>query len=301
MSTLLDHPVPTLPPPQKRPGARRLRPPQWSSRTYRIIGLIVGLLFAFGLWLFYFSSVFALNSLVVEGVRTVDPKEVGIAADLGAGTPLARVNAQDVQARITTIPAVGSVEVIRRWPDTVVIRVVERDPVAAIAEGERFATVDATGFTFATTKKQPGGLPLLEAAEGSALMASVGVAAGMPSDLLKKIATIDAVDPNSIVLTTKDGVTVMWGKSEDNVLKGQILAALLKKTDDNWIDLRLPSTPTSAAASPKPAPPPSTEPTPTSGAVDAQGNPIGGDAGAEIPVVPGLVPESIEPVPVDPN
>jgi len=248
----------------------------------------------FGMWLFYFSSVFALDSLVVEGVRTVAPAEVGAIADLGAGTPLARVNATDVAARVMGIPAVSSAQVTRRWPNTVVIQVVERDAVAAVPDGDQFATIDASGFPYIASKKQPKGLPMVAAAEGGPRSATISVAASLPPELRAKTQTVAALDPSSVVLTTNDGVTVMWGPSEDNAVKAQILAALLKKTDDKWIDLRLPTTPTSAQSSPKPAPLPTPEPTPIPATTDGTGEP---PTGAEVPVLPGVVPSTIGPIP----
>ena len=139
MSTLLDHPLPTLPPPPPpKRGGRGPHVPQWSKRTWQILAGLVALVFVFGMWLFYFSSVFALESLVVEGVRTVNPTDVGQRADLGAGTPLARVNPDDVEARVMGLSAVQSVQVTRRWPNMIVISVVERDRVAALKDGDRF-------------------------------------------------------------------------------------------------------------------------------------------------------------------
>ena len=294
MSSLLDHPVPTLPPPPKRSRQRRLRLPKWSRQAYRIIGAAVAILLAIGMWLFYFSSVFALDSLVVEGVRTVSPAEVGAKADLGAGTPLARVNAADVSARVMGIPAVASVQVTRRWPNTVVIRVAERDAVAALAEGDRFATVDSSGFSYLMSKKQPKGLPLLNAVEGEPRTAAIDVAAALPANLRPKIATVSALAPRSVLLETKNGVTVMWGPPEESVIKAEILAALLSKTDDKWIDLRLPSTPTSAQSSPKPAPPPTAEPTTGTGDLTDGSEP---SAGTEVPVLPGVIPSTVAPIP----
>ncbi|NQU37889.1 MAG: FtsQ-type POTRA domain-containing protein [Actinobacteria bacterium] len=294
MSSLLDHPIPTLPPPPKRRGRSTPHLPRWSRKTYRIIGAIAAGLFLFGMWLFYFSSVFALDSLVVEGVRTVSPAEVGAKADLGAGTPLPRVNAEAVQTRVMAIPAVASVQVTRRWPNTVVIQVVERDAVAILADGDRFATLDGSGFAYRTSKRQPKRLPLIEATDGEPRTAAVAVAADLPAGLRPKIETIAATDARSVVLTTGDGVTVMWGAPEDNAVKAQILAALLKRTNDKWIDLRLPTTPTSAQASPKPVPPPTPDPTPSSAATDGTTE---SSSESEVPVLPGIVPSTIAPIP----
>ncbi|MEI2729856.1 MAG: cell division protein FtsQ/DivIB [Candidatus Nanopelagicales bacterium] len=292
MSTLLDHPLPTLPPPPPpKLGGRRPRLPNWSKRTWQILAALLAIVFVFGVWLFYFSSVFALESLVVEGVRTVNPTDVGQRADLGAGTPLAQVNPADVEARVMGISAIDSVKVTRRWPHMIVISVVERDRVAALKDGDRWATLDAHGFAFDFTKKKPQGLPVVEAPEGPARTAAIEVAAQLPADVASKIKKVTADRPDNVTLTTSSGVTVAWGSPEQSELKANILRALLAKTKNKWIDVRLPSTPTSAQSSPIPAPPPSPSPSVIAGTEGDQA-----PSGA-IPTVEGVVPSSLSPSP----
>ena len=292
MSTLLDHPLPTLPPPPPpKRGGKRPRLPNWSKRTWQILAALLAVVFVFGVWLFYFSSVFALESLVVEGVRTVNPTDVGQRADLGAGTPLAQVNPADVEARVMGISAIDSVKVTRRWPHMIVISVVERDRVAALKDGDRWATLDAHGFAFDFTKKKPQGLPVVEAPEGPARTAAIEVAAQLPADVASKIKKVAADRPDNVTLTTSSGVTVAWGNPEQSELKANILRALLAKTKNKWIDVRLPSTPTSAQSSPIPAPPPSPSPSVIAGTEGDQA-----PSGA-IPTVEGVVPSSLSPSP----
>lgn len=292
MSTLLDHPIPTLPPP---PPPKHRSPrgylPNWSRRTWRILAGIAVALFVFGMWLFYFSSVFALESLVVEGVRTVNPADVGQRADLGAGTPLARVNPDDVESRVMGIPAIESVQVSRRWPNIIVITVVERDRVATMKDGDRWATLDARGYAFDFTKKKPQGLPVVEAPDGPARTAAIAVAASLPPELASKIKKVSADTPDNVILTTSSGVTVAWGTSDQNELKAKILQALLARTKHKWIDVRIPTTPTSAQSSPTPAPPPSPSPSVSVG-VEGQPAPAVG-----VPTVEGVVPSSLSPSP----
>ena len=53
MSTLLDHPLPTLPPPPPpKLGGRRPRLPNWSKRTWQILAALLAIVFVFGVWLF---------------------------------------------------------------------------------------------------------------------------------------------------------------------------------------------------------------------------------------------------------
>lgn len=280
MATLLEHPVPTLPPPPKSPPpSRRKWLPNWSRRTWQVLAIVATVLFLGSVWLFYISSVFALQSLVIEGVRTVDPKDIGQRADLGAGTPLARVDADDVEARVMGIPAISSVSVSRRWPNMIVISVVERSRVAVMQQEDgRWATLDAGGYPFEFTKKKPQGLPVIEAPEGPARTAAIAVASALPPELASKVKLVSADDPDKVVLKTSSGATVAWGKSDQNELKARILLALLAKTKDGWIDLRVPTTPTSAQSSPRPRVP---TPTPSAGEIGPDGLPIAPSMGTE--------------------
>lgn len=298
MSTLLDHPLPTLPPPppKNRRGPKDFLP-KWSKTTWRVLAAIATVLFCGAMWLFYFSSVFALESLVVEGVRTVSPAEVGQRADLGAGTPLARVNAEDVEARVLGIQAIQSVNVSRRWPNMIVISVIERDHVAAMKDGDRWATLDAKGFPFAFSKKKPQGLPVVEAAEGPGRTAAIEVAASLPPELATKITKVSAENADNVLLTTSSGATVAWGSSDQNALKARILLALLAKSKHKWFDLRIPTTPTSAQSSPTPAPPPSPKVSLSPGAVEGDVPVDGVVPGEGIPSVQGVVPQSLTPSP----
>lgn len=290
---LLDHPVPTLPPPPKNGRGPKGWVPHWSKRTWQVLGGFAAILFLVGVWLFYFSSVFVLESLVVEGVRTVSPAEVGQRADLGAGTQLARVNPDDVEARVLGIQAIESVNVSRRWPNMIVINVVERDRVAAMKEGDRWTTLDAYGFPFVFAKKKPQGLPVVQAPEGAARTAVIEVASALPPELASKISKISAEQPDNVMLTTSSGATVVWGTPDQSELKARILLALIAKSKHKWFDLRIPTTPTSAESSPKPAPQPT--PTLSPGAVEGDSLLGGATPGSGIPTVSGVVPSTLAP------
>ena len=93
----------------------------------------------------------------------------------------------------------------------IVISVVERDRVAALKDGDRWATLDAHGFAFDFTKKKPQGLPVVEAPEGPARTAAIEVAAQLPADVASKIKKVTADRPDNVTLTTSSGVTVAWG------------------------------------------------------------------------------------------
>ena len=285
------------------PNKRKLRLPRlarFKRRTYIVGGAIFALLAAIAIYIFYFSSLFALESLVVEGVKDVDPKKVGNVADLTPGTPLAAVDVGDVREKVGAIPSVASVAVSLRWPHTIVISIVERQRVAGIADGDQFAVVDQNGNHFLPSRKRPVGLPLLEVAEDGPIRASaVAVLASLPEDIKAIVDTVSADRPDMVVLKLHSGVIVMWGGPDETDLKAQVLRALMDRTNDQWFDVRTPTSPTSAGSSPRPVPPPPTE-SPTPAPSDSQaidGVITGTPPGDLIPAIPSASALAVVPAP----
>ncbi|MEI6623147.1 MAG: FtsQ-type POTRA domain-containing protein [Actinomycetes bacterium] len=284
-STTAQRTAATPPPDPKRFRLMRLR-----KRTYIVTGVLLAVVVALAVWLFYFSSVFALETLVIEGVKDVSPAQVGSAAQLQTGIPLAKVDTGAVEAQVEALPSVANAQVTRRWPHTIVITIVERHRVATVASGDQFLIVDSTGYTFNQSKKRPAGLPLLEVADDNPARGSaIEVLTAMPDDILALVDKVAADSADKVVLTLRSGVTVVWGGPADSALKADVLRALLDKTKDKWIDLRTPNTPTSAQVSPKPAPPPVTEtPSPSASATpDVSTGPT--SAGSTVAISPGPV------------
>lgn len=263
MRSLLDEPrlvVDDSPPVRRR--WRRFR-----IKRRMAIGVLAAVLVlvAVLVWLFFFSSVFALRQVVVEGVRAVSPADVVSQTELSSGEPLARINTGVVAERVRGNPAIARVNVRRDWPDTIVIEIVERDRLAVVKGGGEYGVLDVDGTVFETSKKRPPGLPTMSTRAGPGRLAALEVLRQLPPDVFAQVESISADDPDDVVLTMRDGVKVAWGSPDDSPLKADVLRLLMRQLDGSkWIDVRVPSNPSSANASPTPAPPPVTEtPSPT--------------------------------------
>lgn len=236
---------------------------RFRRRTYTMSAAAFVVVVSFSIWLFGISAAFALETLVVEGVKDVTPAQVGELADLETGTPLASVDIGGVEARVQSLPSVARAQVTRRWPHTIVITILERDRVGTLLVDDKYSIVDSTGVIFNATKKRPIGMPLIEIPEdGPNRVAAIAVLTALPDDVSRQVDKVTAPSSDKVVLAMRDGTTVVWGGEQDSAFKADVLRALLAKSKDEWIDLRTPNTPTSAQSSPKPAPPPVT-PTPT--------------------------------------
>ncbi len=282
MRSLLDEPRLVV---DGAPGSRR----RWRRpripirrRTLAILLIISLVLVGVMTWLFLFSSAFTLRQVVVEGVRAVSPADVVRRTELTSGEPLARISTAIVAERVRSIPSVARVSVRRDWPDTVVIEIVERNRLAVVKQGNQFGVLDVDGTVFETSKKRPVGLPTMTGEPGPGRLAALEVLQQLPPDVLARVESVSADGPEAVVLTMEGGVKVMWGSPVDSPLKADVLRLLLQRLGGaKWIDVRVPSNPSTANASPTPAPPPVTEsPSPP---VDPDGTAATGGA-----IAPGL-------------
>lgn len=235
-------------------------PDQLKKKRY--LAIIVGVVVLVAAIFFgSLSPVAALNQVEVEGTTGRQAEKVRQAANLEPGIPLVKINENEVAARVQDVPTVASVQVSRSWPNTVVIKVVERKPVAKVEVGpQEWEIIDSTGQAFRTTKKLPD-LPTLEASvkppfTNHGRISGAQVLGAIPAWLKKRVLTAEADDPNAVRLLTDDNETIVWGTSEDSELKGQVLRVLMKEKGMFWFDVRNPRLPTVSEVEPRPAKPP---------------------------------------------
>jgi cell division protein FtsQ len=248
MSSTATKPAPAAPtPPGLQPDLRRELDRRRSTRRRLLAGaaavlglLVVGVL----VWLVAASSVLAARQVTVTGQRELTPAQVRDVAAVPLGVPLARQDVDAITRRVAALPQVASTTVERRWPHTVAVAVVEREPVLAIRQPEGFVLVDERGVAFETEDEVPDGV-LLANADPTAvpLLTDLGVvAAALPTELRDQVERIRAIGPADIVLELQSGTTVRWGDARESALKAQIVEALRTPTTRS-IDVSAPHTP----------------------------------------------------------
>jgi cell division protein FtsQ len=220
----------------RRPSApvtslnRRVRP---HGRRRRFLQVAAALLVVAGLgWLLLAGPVLAVRAVQVDGLSTLPAEQVREAAGIAEGTPLLRVDVDAAETRVARLPQVASVEVTRGWPDSVVVTVVERKPVAVVGQRGQRSLVDAEGVLFDTvTGAAPDGVVPLDVAspgpEDPATLAGVAALGVLPADVREQVAAAAATGPEDIALTLTDGTVVLWGDASKSRAKSAALVALL--------------------------------------------------------------------------
>ena len=236
----------------RRRFARRRRARRWSWwRPVLLLGLVTGLAGG-AIWLALYSSVFSVAAVQVEGTDLLSEEQVRRAAAVPDGEPLARVDLTAVEGRLRALAPVRSVRVTRAWPDRIMVRVVERDVVAAVLIGSTLHGVDIDGVVFETFRSRPTGLPLIEsrvdaasAQMREAMQEGAAVATAMPDELRARVDRIWVASMDRIALRLRGDRTVVWGSAEESQDKARVLAALIEaRPGVRRYDVSSPSEPT---------------------------------------------------------
>lgn len=88
---------------------------------------------------------FGVREIFVEGRKNTPIKALRKALALERGAPILFVDIVEARERLLALPWVSEVSVERVLPDTVVVHLVERSPLALWQNNGRFALIDKTG------------------------------------------------------------------------------------------------------------------------------------------------------------
>ena len=178
-----------------------------------------------------YSPILSLKTIQVEGASRVSSASVRAAVKAQLGRPLALVDFDSITRSLSKFPLIRSFVTETVPPDTLIIRIAERAPIATVATSSGFSVVDPAGIVIDSGAERQPGLPLIElgaATSGSpAFTASVGVLLALPPKLLKQVDTVTAQTSDDVTLTLTGGQSVVWGSVDQSALKAKVLAAVI--------------------------------------------------------------------------
>lgn len=199
------------------------------------------------LWGITYSPLFALRHVEVVGNVTLTSSDVRALADLEDGANVFHIDARGVEQAIEQDPWVASAAVERDLPTTIVVRVVERAPVARA--GTRVFAADGTVLPGASAPGLPEirtDFPPLDHVDVRAATA----AAGAMAPVVRERVDVILLEPDGdLLLHLRDGATIVYGRPGQDDAKAESLRALLRWAREQGVaiesaDLSAPSAPT---------------------------------------------------------
>lgn len=197
-----------------------------------VFAVLVVAMIGAGVWAVWFSGLLVAQKVRVTGIEHLTEEQVLQAAEVPLNTPLARLDTEAIEGRVSELAPARRVEVSRAWPETVVITVTERTPSAWVSRDNRPWEVDAQGVIFLPVDSPEAGLPELrvDADDADVVAAAARVAHDLRDTdpaLAGQVAAISAETQDSVELALLDGRTVVWGSAEDPGPKIRVLKVLL--------------------------------------------------------------------------
>ncbi|GAB3606670.1 hypothetical protein GCM10027413_20790 [Conyzicola nivalis] len=183
-----------------------------------------------------YSPLLALRTVSVDGTARVNAQEVVDAVDSQLGTPLALIDYGDITEKLADFPLIRSYVTEMVPPDTLVIHIVERAPVAAVVNGPEFDLLDPAGVVVQSSTTRPDGVPIIsigdQGVESAAFASVIEVLLALPPELLPQVDTISATTKDNVTFSLRGvGQTVVWGSSENSAYKAKVLAAMVANED----------------------------------------------------------------------
>lgn len=214
------------------------------------MGLLIALVA--GAVAFYNSDVLAIEEIEVEGASELTAEEVREIAALPQDATLLRFPRDEMQSRLTAHPWIRDAEIARRFPDSLVIRVEEREPAALIDSVDAgFWVVDREGFVLGehtpdatATATVIRDLPDFEPTEGEqfdspVLENALAVIAGLSDVMHARIRAVSAPSVDLTTLITSDDIEILVGSAEEIEKKEAVALRIMEEQGDAVVHINV--------------------------------------------------------------
>ncbi len=190
---------------------------------------------------------FRVRSVAVRGTQRMDPKPIYRIALDQRTTALPLVDVAAIRERLLDYGWVKDARVSRRYPDTLVVDIIERTPAALWQDGNRLSLIDAEGHVLdkVAVTRMPD-LPLLIGAGANIQAGALDALLGKSPTIKAQLVSANWVGQRRWDLAVQTGETIALPEGEAAAAKA--LAKFAEKDKSagllgrgiTWFDLRKP-------------------------------------------------------------
>jgi cell division protein FtsQ len=209
----------------------------FSRRRRQIVGSAIAAVTSLLLLLLatWFTPILAIEKVEISGLHRLKEKSIQNTLANLQGTPLTLLDENQIAQRLKAFPLIESFSTVSLPPHTLQLLIVERQPIAIVAVGKTNYLYDPAGVQIGVAKSSddyPQVLITGDPSKSPNFRAAVDVMLALPVELANSIQTIEAITKDNVMLTLKGKVyrSVIWGGSDNSVLKSKVLTALMKTT-----------------------------------------------------------------------
>ena len=175
---------------------------------------------------------FAVRAIEVEGAKHTPRGALDLVTQRYVGLNLFQIDIARVQRDLNGVGWVRRIDIEKKLPDTLRIKITERQPVALVRTGEKLLYVDDEGVAFAELNPAVGNddLPLITDAQGAELrrtVALLGELRAKDRELYTRVSEVWPIPPHGFALYDRALGAVVYANANDLAPKWRNLYAVL--------------------------------------------------------------------------
>ncbi len=206
---------------------------QRATRVGRSAALAVAVV-GLSLWVWHLTlsdGRFAVRNIEVTGVTHTSRQTLEAVTSGFAGVNLFRIDIGHVQRELRALPWVSRVEIEKKLPDTLRIRITERTPWALVRSGSTLRYADENGVPFAPLSPSVGDpdLPVIIASDTADLQRCARLIRDLHQRdplLYSRISEVRPIAPHAFALFDRDLGAVVYADAEHLSEKWRTLYAI---------------------------------------------------------------------------
>lgn len=189
---------------------------------------------------------FAVRTIEVDGAVHTSRAALDLVTRRYVGLNLFQIDIARVQKDLGGLGWVHRIDIEKKLPDTLRIKITERTPVALVRTGDRLLYVDEDGVGFAELSPASGNddLPIITDAQGAELARSVALLRELRTrdrELYSRVSEVWPIPPRGFALYDRDLGAVVYANADDLAAKWRQLYAVLEAENHpniEYADLR---------------------------------------------------------------
>lgn len=175
---------------------------------------------------------FAVRTIEIEGAQHTPRGALDVATRRYVGLNLFQIDIARVQQDLSGVGWVRRIDIEKKLPDTLRIKITERTPVALLRDGERLLYVDEDGAGYAELTPAVGDqdLPIITDAHGAELQRTVALLRDLQAgdrELYARVSEVWPIPPRGFALYDRALGAIVYANAEDIASKWRNLYAVL--------------------------------------------------------------------------
>ena len=211
------------------------------SRRAVVVALVIAPVLLLGVFAAAtYTPLFHVRHVSVRGAPGLSRSEIERLAGIDPSTNVFHVDTGALEVKLQQDPRIQTASVDRELPGTLVIRIRERTPVAAIEVGG--ASVAVAGDGTLLPGSSTGGLPMIQVPGGvpsdSIRITAAQAVAAMSAALRDRVRALVPATDGEITIDIAGGLSVDYGQGGDDAQKVAALDAILRWAAAQHLTLR---------------------------------------------------------------